>query len=101
MKIGEDGHGLKNFKDLSLPKQLPEACEVLVCSFQARNRNSYVKRYCTISLVQIQGTTSPSISITYLHYGYDISVVEELVSFLPQFLAPLFLICCIAKDLSF
>ncbi|KAL1292151.1 GPI mannosyltransferase 1 isoform X2 [Arachis ipaensis] len=37
----------------------------------------------------------------YLHYGYDISVVEKLISFLPQFMVQLVLIFCFAKDLPF
>ena len=37
----------------------------------------------------------------YLHYGNDISVVEKLVSFLPQFLVQLVLIFSFARDLPF
>lgn len=37
----------------------------------------------------------------YLHYGYDTSVVEKLISFLPQFLVQLVLIFCFAQDLPF
>ena len=37
----------------------------------------------------------------YLHYGHDISVVEKLISFLPQFLVQLVLIFCFALDLPF
>ncbi|KAJ1413474.1 Mannosyltransferase, DXD [Sesbania bispinosa] len=37
----------------------------------------------------------------YLHYGHHISVVEKLVSFLPQLLVQLILICCFAQDLPF
>ncbi|RYR73684.1 hypothetical protein Ahy_A02g008152 isoform B [Arachis hypogaea] len=37
----------------------------------------------------------------YLHYGYDISVVEKLISFLLQFMVQLVLILCFAKDLPF
>ncbi|XP_050873079.1 GPI mannosyltransferase 1 isoform X2 [Lathyrus oleraceus] len=37
----------------------------------------------------------------YLHYGHNISVVEKLVSFLPQFLVQLVLIFSFAQDLPF
>lgn len=37
----------------------------------------------------------------YLHYGHEISVVEKLISFLPQFLVQLALIFCFALDLPF
>jgi phosphatidylinositol glycan class M len=37
----------------------------------------------------------------YLHYGHDISVVEKLVSFLPQFSVQLVLIFSFARDLPF
>lgn len=37
----------------------------------------------------------------YLHYGHDISVVEKLFSFLPQFLVQLVLILRFAQDLPF
>ncbi|KAK7256951.1 hypothetical protein RIF29_30571 [Crotalaria pallida] len=37
----------------------------------------------------------------YLHYGNDISVMEKLISFLPQFLVQLALIFCFAQDLPF
>ncbi|MED6123697.1 hypothetical protein PIB30_051614 [Stylosanthes scabra] len=37
----------------------------------------------------------------YLHYGYDISVMEKLISFLPQFMVQLVLIFYFAKDLPF
>ena len=37
----------------------------------------------------------------YLHYGHDISVVEKLISFLPQFTVQLVLIFCFAQDLPF
>lgn len=37
----------------------------------------------------------------YLHYGHDTSVVEKLISFLPQFLVQLVLIFSFAQDLPF
>ncbi|KAI4332947.1 hypothetical protein L6164_017813 [Bauhinia variegata] len=37
----------------------------------------------------------------YLHYGHDISVVEKIISFLPQFTVQLVLILCFAQDLIF
>lgn len=37
----------------------------------------------------------------YLHYGQDTSVVEKLISFLPQFFVQLVLIFCFAQDLTF
>lgn len=37
----------------------------------------------------------------YLHYEHEFSVVERLISFLPQFLVQLVLIICFAQDLPF
>ncbi|XP_027341361.1 GPI mannosyltransferase 1 isoform X2 [Abrus precatorius] len=37
----------------------------------------------------------------YLRYGHDTSVVEKLISFLPQFLVQLVLVFCFAQDLPF
>ncbi|XP_057962900.1 GPI mannosyltransferase 1 [Malania oleifera] len=37
----------------------------------------------------------------YLHYGHEFSVVEKLISFLPQFMVQLVLIFCCARDLPF
>ena len=37
----------------------------------------------------------------YLHYEQEISVVEKLISFLPQFMVQLVLIFCFAQDLPF
>ncbi|KAK9293294.1 hypothetical protein L1049_021286 [Liquidambar formosana] len=37
----------------------------------------------------------------YLQYERELSVVEKLISFLPQFIVQLVLICCFAQDITF
>ena len=71
---------------------------VLVFSSVYMSGNSYTRRCCTILLEQIQGITSPSISITYISImGRILQSWKSLSPFCPNFLFSWFLSSALHK----